>query len=236
MILYAAKGTSNLGDFLNCLPVLSGLSKTYGDLILILQSDMQRFLGIKSLLEYQPCLSKVIFEDEIHQFEELKNQQVIPFNSWVRQEQTSKYRPIETCRYEIRFKEDYNLKFEVDDDYILQFPEIDINCEDLVVIGDRCDKTTSDKSRSSGLLKNSGKFDNNFFLDYSKDCVYNVNVIKKCKKFVTTFTGVAVIADLLNIEFDLYYEQSFDGWAGQSAIYTYNKHFYTNRKSILKLL
>jgi len=49
-------GTANLGDFLNSMPVLSGVSKSYGKYSLIIKGSMKKFKGIKEFLMYQDYL------------------------------------------------------------------------------------------------------------------------------------------------------------------------------------
>jgi hypothetical protein len=230
--LYGDIGTSNLGDFLNSLPVLSGMSKTFNHKIqLILQSDMIKFNGIRELIEYQDFIDWVKFDHEVP-IEEKRD--FIPFNSWVDPIYDG-IAPMETTRYQKKFGL-YGINFDIDNDYILKIQDIDIDCSGLFYVGDRCLLSTNDKSRPSGILYDSGKFNDCYFIDYSKSCMHNANIIKKCGKFISTFTGIAVMADLLNVDFDLYYDSDFDGWAEQPIEYSYKKHFYMNRKSNLKLL
>lgn len=230
--MFAMRGSSNLGDFLNSLPTLSGIYHQYGKIDLVIQDSMERFIGIKELLKYQNIFSDVKFERE----EQNLNDRIW-FNSWIEADFDG-VNPIETTRYEKFIKHHYNLNFSVDDSFILKFPKIGLyeDFSDVIVVGDRCSETTDDKSRSSNIFFNRSEFSGCTFLNFSNSLSYNCNVISNAKKFITTFTGVSVLVDLLGIEFDLYYEPSFDGWADQSIEYTYKKHFYQNRKSnLLKL-
>ena len=43
--------TSNLGDFLNSLPVLSGIYNSYGKIDFAIKRDMRKFNGIKELFD-----------------------------------------------------------------------------------------------------------------------------------------------------------------------------------------
>lgn len=228
--LYAGQGTANMGDFLNCLPVLSGIYNSYGKIDLIIQNDMKKFNGFRDLLCYQEMFNSVKFESEI-----TNPVKCIPFNSWVDDFSFDGVNPIETSRYEKAFKLFANLNFNVDSDFILQIPNLNVGYRDIIV-GDRCVQTTSDKRRSCDVIKSSGKFSDVGYLDFSNSCIYNANIIKNCTKFITTFTGVAVLADLMNVPFDVYYTADFDGWSDQSIEFTYKKHFYLNRNSTLKLL
>ena len=229
--LYAAQGTSNMGDFLNCLPVLSGIYNSYGKINLIIQNDMKRFNGFRDLLSYQQMFDTVLFESEIS-----SPVTCIPFNSWVDDFSLNDLYPIETSRYEKNLKFILpNLPFDVDFNFELEIPDLNVG-ERNIVVGDRCNNTTNDKRRSSDVIRSSGKFNDAEYLDFSNSCIYNANIIRKCKKFITTFTGIAILADLMDVPFDLYYTKDFDGWADQPAEFTYKKHFFQTRKSNLLLL
>lgn len=235
MILYADVGTANLGDFCNCLPVLSGIYKKYGKISLIIQNDMRKFSGIKEFLLVQELFDIVAFVDEVEQV----SSEVLPFNSWVPEIRLNDIRPIETCRYELLFKTRYNLEFDTDDNFILNVPyDTSVEYTDLLIVGDRCATTTADKRRKCGLLEVSGKFNGCLFLDYTKPILYNLNLIKKSNHtFVTTVTGISVLVDLMNIKQDIYYDDEMITWDSRNSINdTFDRHFYKNRKSTMKYL
>ena len=56
--------TANLGDFLNALPVLSGIHRGWGKFEFVIKSEMKKFNGIKEFLMYQDLFTDVLFEDE----------------------------------------------------------------------------------------------------------------------------------------------------------------------------
>jgi hypothetical protein len=230
--LYASTGTTNMGDFLNCLPVLSGISKIYGKIDLIIKDEMKKFNGFRDLLSYQEMFNTVKFESEISPLLPLE---CIPFNSWINDFSFDGVNPIETTRYEKYFKLNINLTFEVDSEFTLQIPYLNVGNHGIVV-GDRCAKTTSDKRRESNVIQNSNNFTDAEYLNYGNSCIFNANIIKQCDKFVTTFTGISILADLMRVPLDLYYTQDLDGWCDQSIEFSYKKHFYLNRNSTLKLL
>jgi len=230
MKLYAQHGTRNMGDFLNCLPVLSGIYKQYGKIDLVIQDDMECFNGFIDLLAYQDIFNSVRFQKETSGLS-----QHLWFNSWVNEVDYDGINPIETTRYEKYIKHVSGLNFDIDSKFELQIPYLNID-KFNVVVGDRCSKTTVDTSRPSEVLKTSGKFNDAFYLDFSRSCIYNANVIKQSNKFITMFTGISILADLMNVPLDLYYNKDLDGWQNQSIDYSYTKHFYMNRKSTLKLL
>lgn len=232
MILYAAQGTSNLGDFFNSFPVLSGISKIYGNITLILQNDVVRFNGIKELISYQSFIDNVYFENE---YKIISSEVIIPFNSWVEERITKEGRPMETCRYEIRFK-DYKMEFEVDDEFILQIPELDVEVFNDYILGDRCTKTTYDKRRKCGLIPETKYHEVGKYLNYNNNLIYNLNMIKQSTKpFVTTITGISVLVDLMNIPQILLYDDEMENWQDRGTIHnTYIRHYYNDRKSILE--
>lgn len=60
--------TGNLGDFLNALPVISGLVKENGKIDFVIRPELKKFKGIKEFLMYQDLFSDVNFEDEIFSY------------------------------------------------------------------------------------------------------------------------------------------------------------------------
>jgi hypothetical protein len=230
MKLYAQHGSSNMGDFLNCLPVLSGIYKQYGKIDLVIQDSMEKFNGFIDLLSYQDIFNTVTFQKETPELSDY-----IWFNSWVNGVEYDGINPIETTRYEKYIKHVSGIQFNIDSEFELKIPHLNIGKFDTV-IGDRCSKTTVDTSRPSEVLKNSGKFNDSFYLDFSRSCIYNANVIKQSNKFITMFTGISILADLMNVPLEVYYTKELDGWQNQPIQYSYMKHFYANRKSTLKLL
>ena len=58
-------GTANLGDFLNAMPVLAGVSKDVAKFDLIIKKEMRKFNGIKEFLMYQDLFTDVSFDDEL---------------------------------------------------------------------------------------------------------------------------------------------------------------------------
>lgn len=236
MILYAAHGTSNLGDFFNSLPVLSGISKKYGKYILVIQNDMVRFNGIIELLKAQDIFLDVFFENN---FNNLNGDIIVPFNSWVREEQTFPIRPIETCRYEIRFKEDYNMEFNVDDDFILTVPYIETpDTTGKYILGDRCKKTSYDDRRKFNLIPGSKYEKDGFYMDYDKSLIWNLNLIKQSKlPFISTITGISIVVDLMNVDQIILYDKELIEWQNRGGIEgTFKRHYYLNRKCILEYI
>jgi hypothetical protein len=231
MILYADVGTANLGDFANSLPVLSGLYKNYGKISLIIQDEMLKFNGIKEFLLAQEMFDVVAFKSEVQSV----TGNVFAFNSWVQEKKLNDIRPIETCRYEILFKERYGFDFETDDNFVLNVPDQTVEQISNQLVGDRCVSTTSDKRRKCGLLEESNKFNDHLFLDYTKPILYNLNLIKNSNyPFITTVTGISVLVDLMNLEQNIYYEDEMINWDNRSSIQdTFDRHYYKNRHSTL---
>lgn len=234
--------TVNLGDFLNAMPVLSGISKSYNTKIdLIIRHETSKFLGIIDLLKYQPIFSSVSFDIN----STIQNpRDVILMSSWTREDSTSPIRPIETCRYENYVKDNYNLQFDVDDEFILSIPELSLPIKDAYYVGDRWDINNIDTRRYSNVLaylKESGME----LLDYRNSLIVNSYILKNLRKpFITNFTGVAVLADMLNVsgyvlwDADFYLPEYRKGtevvWGGHDIQANFKRHFYSNRQ--LKLL
>jgi len=220
------KCTANLGDFLNALPVLSGVYKSYGKFTFIIRNEMDKFIGIKEFLMYQDIFTEVLFEKEI-----VLLSGVIEVSSWTREDKSNDDRPIETCRYENWLK-DRGLDFEVDDAFILKVSECDVYYKDHIVLGgDRWNGPGIDGRRASWTLAH---LNDVTFLDYKNTLMENAHFIKNVKKpFISTFTGVSVIADLLNKDQLVLWGEDIRDWDNKPIEYSFEKHFYRNRNSKL---
>jgi len=231
-------GTANLGDFLNGMTVLSGLSKQFGKYDLIIKSPMRKFNGIKEFLMYQNLFSSVEFDDEVFMYGD-----VIQLSSWpIREDKKDPNRPIETCRYENWMNDKYGIDFEVDDDFIVKTPEFDIEVKDTYYVGDRWAVGDIDVRRETHILSHLTQYE---FIDFNRPMLENAYIIKNLKKpFITNLTGVGMLADLCNVP--LYCVWKAEDWkpewrVGDDVLWDENKnidkvfekHFYLNRKGKL---
>lgn len=233
-------GTSNLGDFLNGMPVLSGIQKSYGNIDLIIRPEMAKFKGIKQFLAHQDLFSDVNFANEVFVYGNITH-----MSSWpIREDKNDPNRPIETCRYENFMKDNYKLDFEVDDNFEIQIPEMNIEVhQDTPYIGDRWSEGTVDNRRRSNTLSGLQKC---HYIDYSNDLLTNAYIIRNSKHpFIASLSGVSVLADLLNKDgyviwkaedWDIQFRNGDDiSWDNGKNINTiFEKHYYLNRK--MKLL
>jgi hypothetical protein len=231
--------TANLGDFLNAMPVLSGIHNSYGKFEFIIRNEMKKFNGIKHFLSHQQLFTDVFYDDEVI----LYGEQPLYLSSWTREDRNSDIRPVETCRYENWIRDNYNLNFEVDDNFTLKLPEVEIEFNnDRYILGDRWDETLDpsvDSRRKTRVLEDSGKFDNNevHYLDYNQDLCYNVNIIKFSEKpFITTFTGIGILSDLLGKETYVLWDDDMEFWDGRPVQYDFERHYYADRKSKLRYI
>jgi hypothetical protein len=223
--------TANLGDFANALPVISGISKYINDPVdLIIRGEMKKFVGIKELLLFQPCIKSVEFDDDVF-FNGAMN-----LSSWTRIDQNDKNRPVETCRYENWVNDNYKMMFEVDDDFQLLVKDEPMEFIDLYIIGDRWNHATIDTRRKTQVVRDGVNPDKSkvHYLDYSKPIMENLNIIRySYKPFITTFTGVGILADLMNKETIVCWDEDMRMWDGQPVEYDFKRHYYGNRKSKL---
>lgn len=229
--------TANLGDFVQSLPVLSGVVQKYGKVDFVIRHEMRKFKGIKEFLMYQDLFNSVEFDDDVFLYGE-----IVILSSWTREDKNDPNRPIETCRYENWLKDRYNLQFDVNDNFEIQFPHIDAYIGDSYYVGDRWDKEDIDARRETNVLSYLDGYD---FIDYNKDILTNCYIIKNSKKpFITNFTGIGMIADLLNKE--CYVVWKAEDWKeefrvgddvtwdnGKNIDKVFEKHFYLNRKAKL---
>ena len=221
--------TANLGDFMNALPVVSGLSKEYGKPDFIIRKEMKKFKGLKEFLMYQGIFKSVEFEDDVFMYGN-----IVPLSSWTREDRNDPNRPIETCRYENWLK-DLGLRFEVDDNFTLQVEDIPTyQWNPGYYGGDRWNGPDIDGRRASWTLAH---LDNITFLDYNKTLMENAYIIKNCKgPFISTFTGISGVADLLNKEQIVLWGEDIRNWDNKPIEYSFQKHYYGNRKSKLMYL
>jgi hypothetical protein len=222
--------TANLGDFLNVMPVLSGIYKSYGKIDFTIRADMKKFKGLKEFLMYQGIFSDVNFDDEVFMYGEVKT-----ISSWTREDRNDENRPIETCRYENWMKDKYHLEFEVDDKFILKVEELDLPIDKTVhFAGDRWSGLNIDGRRQSWTLAHLDKLK---FIDYNNSLMENAYIIKHCKSpFISTFTGISGLADLLNKEQIVLWGEDIRDWDNKPITYSFEKHYYGNRNSRLMYL
>jgi hypothetical protein len=222
--------TANLGDFANALPVISGIAKYTEPVDLIIRGEMRKFNGIKELLLYQPCIKSVQFDDEIFV------QGALNLSSWTRMDQEDENRPVETCRYENWVNDNYRMLFEVDDKFELQVQDDPMEFTDLYIIGDRWNHPTIDNRRKTQVVKDGVNPDESkvHYLDYSKPIMENLNLIRySYKPFITTFTGVGILADLMNKETIVCWDEDMRMWDGHPVEFDFKRHYYGDRKSKL---
>jgi len=229
--------TANLGDFLNSMPVLSGVNKSFGKFDLVVRGGLRKFKGFKEFLMYQELFNSVEFDDEIFIYGD-----IIQLSSWTREDKNNKDRPTETCRYENFLKDNYKMNFQVDDSFEIKFPNIDVEIKDVHYVGDRWAVGDIDSRRATNTLN---YFTDCTFIDYNNDLLTNCYIIKNSKKpFITSLSGVSVLADLLNKDsYVLWKAEDWNeefrvgndiNWEGKNIQQVFEKHYYGDRK--MKLL
>ena len=222
--------TANLGDFLNAMPVLSGIYKSNGKFDFVLRGEMKKFNGIKEFLMYQDLFSSVEFDNDVFLYGG-----VIGLSSWTREDRSNNHRPIETCRYENYLRDSFpKLEFEVDDKFILKVEDLGFDVGTGIYGGDRWNGPNIDGRRSSWTLAH---LPNITFLDYNDTMMKNAYIIKNCTNpFISTFTGISGIADLLNKDQLVLWGEDIRNWDNKPIEYSFQKHYYGNRNSKLLYL
>lgn len=212
---------------------MSGLHKAYGKQDFIVTHKLKQFNGAKKFLEYQDLFSNVLFDDEVSVPKE-----AMIVNPWgAREVKNNPNRPLETCRFENNLKDHYNLKFEVDDDFELKFPESNVAIYEGPLVADRWRSPTIDERRPTEVLWTSNKFNGCEWLDYKRPLLENCYIIKKTPGVMyTTFTGVSILGDLLNKEMKVFWGDDIRNWDNKTIEYSYQKHFYQDRNSELVYL
>ena len=218
--------SGNLGDTLNVMPLLSGIYKSTGHKIsLTVRDKMKMFNGFREFMEMQDCIAALKFESEVvidDSYQHLSLVDDFPIHP---------IRPWETIRLETYFRLNYDLEYETDDDFVFNVPDIECPTEKFLV-GDRMVHKDMDQRRPMGVLKDSGKFplDKCYFLDYNLPLATNVGYIKASPEpFISTFTGISVVSDLIKKETIVLYDDLLAKWDDKHISYSYNKHFYRDR-------
>lgn len=222
--------SGNLGDTVNVLPILSGIYKETGYKITLLVTErMKMFLGFREFLLFQDFIADVLYASDIapdKSFYKL---------SLVDDFQKHPVRPWETQRLYEYFLKKYKLNFSIDDNLIINVPDVEWK-DDFFVIGDRQVNSQLDQRRKFDVLRNSGKFSDSscFYLDYKQPILTNLAIIKASSKpFISTFTGISILADLMGKETQVFYSDDLVNWDNKPVEYSFNKHFYRDRKSKL---
>lgn len=234
MIRFFMPMSGNLGDTLNVMPMIAGIKKATGHKIeLVVRDKMQAFNGFREFMEMQDPIAKLKFESEVV-LDDTYNHL-----SLVDDFPTHSTRPHETVRFEEYLKRNYTMNVEPDDSFMLNVPEPE-EVIDKFLVGDRTMSSRGgDERRAFDFLKASGKFpvDKCHFLDYNKPVAYNAALINATKKpFFTTFTGASNIADLLRKDTVVLWGDDLKNWDNKPIEYSFNKHFYRDRKCRLKYL
>lgn len=226
-MLFYLNSTANLGDFLNSLPVFSGLSKNY-KFSLIIKDEMKKFNGLVELLKFQNIFDEIYYDTQT--FDSVT--QIFLISSWTRENKSDDNAPTETCRYENWIRDNFKqLTFSVDNDFILKVPDYNFDVPKKIVCGDRWVGPDIDNRRKSNILI---EFNKLIQLDFSKSLLYNAYIIKhSLNPFISTFTGIAVLADLLGVEQYVIWGDDLDNWDNKPIEQSFYKHFYKNRNSSL---
>lgn len=226
----------NLGDFAHCLPVLSGLYKFVGEKFNFVICDrLQRFRGIKEMLSEQEMFNSVTFVDE-HRGG-LSNVIIVDDHG-----ADSGYgnRPIMTQKVWNYMQSQLRVNFPIDDLFVLKVKDVEVeDTTDKIVIGDRWspkDAPDVDTRRWSNLIEAAEIIpkEKAHYLDYTKDLTYNLNLIRKNPNpFVTTFTGVGILADLMMKDTYVLWDEDMRVWQGWTVEHDFDLHYYKDRFSKL---
>ena len=235
MIRFFMPMSGNLGDTLNVMPMLSGIKKATGHKIsLVVRDKMSAFNGFREFMEMQDPIANLKFESEV----QLDN----TYNtlSLVDDFPLHPVRPYETVRFEEYLKRNYTMNIDSDDSFILNVPDPQEDIGDKFIVGDRTMSSKGgDQRRAFDFLKQSGKFplDKCHFLDYNKPVAHNAALMKVTTKHIfTTFTGASNIADLLDKKTVILWGDDLKNWDNKPIEYSFQKHFYRDRKCKLQYL
>lgn len=234
MITVYSPRIHNLGDFMHCLPTLSGLHKKYEEKISFgICNRLERFKGIKELLLCQDMFEEVKFMHEIEQGQE--RYVVLDDTGDDRGDENS---PTCVRKFHNFIIDNYNIDYELDNDFILK-TDNSVSLSEKIIVGDRWspnDAPDVDIRRKSNLIESSGILpkEDCYYLDYTKELMYNCNLIKNNPNpFITTFTGIGIVADLMKKETIILWDEDMRNWQGWGVEKDYAMHYYKDRNSKL---
>lgn len=239
MISVVSPRIHNLGDFAHCLPTISAIHKKFQEKISLSICDrLQRFKGIKELLLAQPMIGEVSF------FHERKyNAMNCVLIDDTGTTDGNRMAPISNRQHINYINYAYNLDLENDDDFELFVPKLDVNYHnDKHIIGDRWspkDAPDVDERRYSNLIKSACviKDEDSFYLDYTQDLLYNCSLVKyNINPFITTFTGIGILADLMKKELYVLWDEDMRNWQGKPVEHDFDLHYYKDRHAKLQYI
>ena len=232
MITVLSPRIHNLGDFSHCLPTLSGFVKKYGKVSFGICPRLKRFNGIIDLLMYQGLFTDVWFYGD----KDFSSPLMIVDDTGSDEGNTGE--SLVSRRF-FNYTKTLGVDIEFDSDFTLQVPNI-ITCSDTAyVVGDRwspSDAPDVDDRRKSNLIKASGVIDNldTYYLDYADGLMYNLSIIKQNPNpFITTFTGIGILADLMKKDTYVLWDEDMRFWNGGTVEDDHRLHYWTNRNSKL---
>ena len=187
---------SHLGDFFNILPVISKIYKTWHEPIDFVMPRVfkEKFITLREFLEYQPMFNSVAFDDE----KPYHGLQIHGYRRIIDPPEYVGY-PDATWRAVVSIGIDHFIHIDPDNEFTLLSPEFEDEIDhSKPLIGERSNHSPEASFRDVFYIKRSGKFDSCNFLDYNDSISYNAWRIRRCTNiFISTFTGVSVMADLL---------------------------------------
>lgn len=239
MLTVISPRIQNLGDFAHCLPTLSGYHKTFNERIqFCISARMRRFKGIKDMLMHQGIFSEVFFTDE--NSKEPFSERPVAIDD-TGPDWGNRGEALAASRFYNHFKMSTNLKFDLDREFELKTYNTYVQHvhKDKIIVGDRWSPNQApdvDERRFSNHLESSGilsEYDTHY-LDYSQDLLYNMHLIKyNPNPFVTTFTGIGILADLMKKETYILWDEDMRFWNNKTVEDDYRLHYWKDRNSKL---
>jgi hypothetical protein len=194
----------------------------------------EKFPTLREFLEHQPMFNSVAFSNE-------RDYQGIQIHAFRRkiEKPYDMSMPGETYRAQQNAELDNNIGIIVDNNFEFVVPELNLDWDiskDLV--GERSHHSRRHQ-RKEYFLGPSGHFNNCLFLDYKDSILINAWKVKKCQGvFISTFTGISIMADLMKKNHVVAWDQeSVDDCLldGQNCTVEkmFNRHYYEDRNAQL---
>jgi hypothetical protein len=217
---------ANLGDYLGVIPCYFALHERLKEPFeILLPLDLKKYNGIVDLFKIQKFCSNCDFIDcgkNYLRFTTI-NVENYDYNCGI---------PKRTIAFRQGIEQVLGVELNLTNKKPIMFVPFKYRDNDKTYVGDRTlEAFKRDSRRKYNILKNSGLFDlpNFEFLNYNKSVLsICTDILSSKNSFISTFTGVSVLAHFLGKDIDLYYDKEIEFWENNNIQQTFSHHYYND--------
>jgi hypothetical protein len=217
---------ANLGDYLGVVPVYFALYELLKEPFeILLPLDLKKYRGIEDLFKIQKFCSYCDFIDCGKRYLKFTTLHVddYDYNCSI---------PKRTLAFKLGLEQSLGIKLNLTSKKpLLNIPFKEIN-SNVSFVGDRTlEAYKRDPRRKYNMLKDSGLFNTSdfIFLNYNNSVLsICMDILSSNKPFISTFTGVSVLAHFIGKDIDLYYDKDIEFWENYNIQQTFSHHYYND--------